>query len=214
MKKSVLSLSFAAGILLFGGCSKDDDSSPGTTSDYAHLTAGSNWTYKFTEGSTPAETFKLTVTNKDTVVNQKTYKVLTSTDGANSYIGKMDNNYYRLASFPSLGINTLEELYLKSNEAVNATWTNQTNVVYAGQTISANLTYTIKAKGESRTVLTNAYTNVIRVRLDIAAFGSTLGGGDFYYAEGVGLIESNILVTPPFAQPYTAKQELISSDLK
>jgi hypothetical protein len=214
MKKLVLSLCFAAGILSFTGCSKDDNDSP-TGPDYAHLTAGSSWTYKFTEGTSPSETFKLTVANKDTVANQKTYKVITRSDGgANNYTGKVGNDYYRFASFPDLGINSFEELYLKADQPVNATWNNQANVVFGGTPIPANLTYTIKGKGESRTVLGNSFNNVIRVRIDISASGLGLGGADFYYAEGIGLIESDIAVTAGFGQNYTAKQELISSDLK
>src|SRR5215210_9271027 len=87
-------------LFLFTRCKKDD--APPTTSNgnYSPLTVGSNWTYNFREGSSSPNTFTLTVTDKDTVVNQKTYKVLSSSDGSgNNYLAKIDSNYYRFASF-------------------------------------------------------------------------------------------------------------------
>ncbi|MEJ7680618.1 MAG: hypothetical protein WKG06_22745 [Segetibacter sp.] len=67
--------------------------------------------------------YTLTVTDKDTVINSKTYKVLSSSDDSgNKYMAKIDSNYYRFASFA--GIGSFEELYLKDNRPVNGTWTN------------------------------------------------------------------------------------------
>jgi hypothetical protein len=214
MKKSFLLVIIAAfSIFILTSCSKKNDASPAALPDYSHLITGSSWTYKSTENTT-SKNYTLTVTSKDTTANQKTYKVLSSSDGGpNSYISKVDNNYYRFVSYPALGINSFEELYLKSNEALNATWANQASLTFMGTPLTVNLKYTIKAKDESRTVLTKAYNKVMYVRLDISVFGATAGGGDFYYAEGVGLIESSILIPPPFG-PYSLKQELVSSDLK
>lgn len=206
--------------LLFTQCKKDTSSTG--NGDYSRLTTGSSWTYRYTEGTAAPATFKLTATSKDTTVTGgRVYKVLTSSDGArNSYLGKSGSDYYRFASFPSLGIDSFEELYLKDNVGVNGTWSGEATIVYMSASIKGNLAYTVKGKGESRTVLTNTFNNVVHVRLDITlpTFANiNVGGGDFYYAEGVGLIESNILVTPPVfvgGTPYSSHQELVSYEIK
>lgn len=201
-------------LVVFPACKKDGSVPTSTAPNFGPLTTGSSWTYKYSEGSSSSGTFKTTATNRDTVANGKTFKVLSNSDGSSSYLAKIGNDYFRFASFPSIGINNFEELYLKDNKAVNETWTGSATFKYSGQTITATLNYTIKGKGESRTVSAKVYNNVTRVRLDIFVFGSGVGGGDFYYQEGVGLIEANILVTPPFGQPYTSKQEILSYEIK
>lgn len=216
MKKNLLYLILAtSAIILFSQCKKDDSSPQSAGPNYSPLTAGSSWTYRYTEGSN-VSTFKLTATNRDTVANGKTYKVLSSSDGTNTYLGKVGTDYYRFASFPSIGVSSFEELYLKGDKALNETWTGSASFNYSGAAITANLTYTVKGKGESRTVNGKAFTNVTHVRLDIAIFGSTIGGGDFYYQDGVGLIDDAILVAPPIGggQPYSSKQEIVSYDIK
>lgn len=215
MKKTFLPVCFvASAMLFFTQCKKDTSTTTTAAANFNPLTTASNWTYRYTEGTSAANTFKLTVTNRDTLINGKTYKVLSNSDGTTSYMAKVGSDYYRFASFPGIGINSFEELYLKDNKAVNDTWTNTATFKYAGADITANLTYTIKGKGESRTVNGSAFNNVTRVRLDIAVFGGVIGGGDFYYQDGVGLIEDDILVTPPFGSAYSSKEEIISYEIK
>ena len=212
MKKNLRNLSLAAlSIVLFTQCSKDA-SSP--VANYSPLTAGSNWTYKYTEGNA-SSTFKLTATNRDTVANGKTYKVLTSSEGTSTYLSKVGNDYYRFAALPTIGV--FEELYLMDNKAVNETWTGTTTFKYGTSDVTANRTYTIKGKGESRTVNGKSFSNVTHVRLDISVFGFAVGGGDFYYQEGVGLIDDTISVTPPAilgGQPYNSSQGIVSYEIK
>lgn len=200
-----------AATVLFTACKKNDSAPSG---NFSPLTTATNWTYKYTEGSATA-TLKITVTNRDTVANGKTYKVLMNSDGTTGYLARVDNNYYRFASFPSIGISSFEELYLMDNKAVNDTWTGSANFVYSGINVTANLVYTIKGKGESHTVNGKTFSNTTHVRLDISLLGSAVGGGDFYYQEGVGLIDDSIVVTPPFGgQPYSSKQEIVSYEIK
>jgi hypothetical protein len=211
MKKLSLTVFIiSSAMLLFTQCKKDTAS---PAPNFSPLTPATNWTYKYTEG-TLSSTFKLTVTNRDTVANGKTYKVITSSNGPNAYLAKIGNDYYRFASFPSIGINSFEELYLKDNKELNETWTGTATFKYLGTDITANLSYTIKGKGQGRTVNGNTFSNVTRVRLDIAIFGAVIGGGDFYYQEGVGLIEDSILVTPPGVSAYSSTQQLISYEIK
>lgn len=222
MKTCFLLSCLTAATLFISSCQKDDltETTPTPTIlDYSHLTTGSNWTYKYTEGSAAPDTFKLTVLAKDTVANGRTYKVLSSSDGAkNNYMAKTGNNYYRFASFPAFGLVDVEELYLKDNEAVNATWNKAVSFIYLGNPYNANLVYVVKGKDQSRTVNGKPFSRVIHVKLDISVslngLSLPLGGGDFYYAEGIGMIESQIAVKPPVGDPYNSSQILIASEMK
>ena len=82
-------------------------------------------------------------------------------------------------------------------------------------TLTANLNYVIKERNVSHVVNGKTYSNVTHVRLNIT-FNSTVdfGGGDFYYAQDVGLIENNISYTFPGQPSYKSEQELISYVIK
>jgi len=215
MKKSFLSIFLVATTLfLFTQCKKDDaaPTTATTTVNYSPLTTGSSWTYNYTEGNAAAVSYTYTVTDKDTTINGKTYNVLSSSDGSeNKYMAKIDSNYYRYASFS--GIGSFEELYLKDNRDVNSTWTGLASISYAGVPISANLTYTVKEKGISYLVNGKTYNDVIHIRLDADALSISIGGGDFYYAKDIGLIENNIKLTY-LGQSFTTSQQLTAYVIK
>src|SRR3954469_5408 len=145
MKLSFLSFCLIASfVFLFTKCKKDDTTPPTTTTNYSPLTTGSNWTYNYAEGGASPATIKLTVTDKDTSINGKTYKVLSSSDNSgDNYLAKIDSNYYRFTSFPSIG--SFDELYLKDNRTVNSTWTNSVPFTLPGAgDYNADLVYTVK----------------------------------------------------------------------
>ncbi len=54
---------------------------------------------------------------------------------------------------------------------------------------------------------------VVRLDLSIAGLG-TIGGGDFYYAEGVGLIENALNVTVPGQAVINQTQVLTAYSIK
>lgn len=188
MKKTLTALLLLA---LFTACDKDE-SSP--TTNYSPMTAGSTWTYQNNSGAN----YTLTATNRDTSLLGNTFKVFTSTNGINQYRRKSGNDYFRSASLPGISNNVFEELYLKDGAEVNATWQGSQTINAPGIPIplTATLTYTVKEKGVSRTVGNRTFNNVIHIRLDISvANAGNVGGGDFYYAEGIGMIENAVLVT-------------------
>lgn len=191
------SLSGMLGLLIMAGCGKDNSTPGGTASvNFSPLTANSTWTYL----NTPGSSFTLTATNRDTVANGKTYRVLSNSTGGNNYLGKSGSNYYRFGTIAQLNISAAEELYLKDDQPVNATWLATQSFTVPGipLPLTANLNYSIKEKGISRTVASKAFSNVSHVRLDISITGlGSIGGGDFYYAEGVGLIENGIKINVP-----------------
>ncbi len=218
MKTSFLSVCLiASSLFLFVKCKKDDASPTTATVNYSPLTTGSSWTYDYTENASAKQPFTLTVTGKDTVVNGRTYKVLTSSDDTeNKYLAKSDSNYYRFASFADIG--SFEELYLKDNRDVNSTWTSAQTFNYSGSAIPANLIYTVKEKGVSHTVNGTAYNDVIHIRLDISVMlpiigNSNIGGGDFYYAKDIGLIENSISVGA-LGQTFTSTEQLTAHQIK
>lgn len=127
MNCSLLSLSIVMfSLLLLTACQKKFDfSSANNTGNFGSFSVGSNLTYIFTQGASLPDTFTLTVTDKDTAVNGKTYKVLTRSDGfGNTYLAKINNDYFHFAPLPGIGVQSLEELYLKDKVPVNSTWSN------------------------------------------------------------------------------------------
>ena len=215
MKTSFWSFCLIASFaVLFTQCKKDDNPTPTTSTNYSPLTTGSNWTYNYSESGGSPETIKLTVTDRDTSINGKTYKVLSSSDNSgDNYLAKIDSNYYRFTTFP--GIGDFEELYLKDNRAVNSTWTNSVPFTLPGTgSFNADLTYTVKEVGISRTVNGKEYKDVIHVAVAVNVTLLNFGGGDFYYANNVGLIESSISLTPPAQPVYSSTQQLVSYEIK
>lgn len=185
--------------------------------DFLPLTVGSNWTYK----NTPGSTYTLTITNKDSSVNGKTYKVLTNSNGPNNYQTKISSDYYRYVptnAFP--GLTGLEELFLKDNVVVNGTWqTLQPLTVPGVGAVTMKMNYKIIATGVSKVVSTVTYTDCIQVQLSLVAslglLGETaIGGGDFYYARGIGLVTNNLNISIPGQTPFSQTTDLQSYVIK
>lgn len=213
LKFLITALPGILGLFLAVGCSKDNLPSVVSTVDFSPLTANSTWTYQ----NTPGGTFTLTATNRDTVANGKTYRVLLNSTGGNNYMGKSGSNYYRFGSIAQLNISAAEELYLKDDQQVNATWLATQSFTVPGipLPLTANLNYSIKQKGISRTVASKAFANVTHVRLDLSITGlGSIGGGDFYYAEGVGLVENMININVPGQAAINQSQVLTAYTIK
>lgn len=208
--RAYLAAFFAASLLIFSGCKKDDDNGDeNKPADYSPVTTGSTWTYQPSMGPS----YTLTATSRDTTAMGRTYKVLASSNGVNQYHSKSGSDYYRFGLIPGLGAQGFEELYLKDNQDVNAIWQATQNFTYPGIPfpLTASLKYTIKEKGVSRTVSGNTFSNVIHIRLDISVISiGPVGGGDFYYAAGVGLIESSLVITAQ-GQTLADQSELLTS---
>lgn len=192
--------------IALAACKKKNTAAEG---DFSPLTVGSNWTYLIN-----SVTNKLTVTNKDTTAQGRTYKVLSNSNGANQYQTKSGNEYYRLAVFPGFLPNGFDELYLKADQNVNATWQLTVPLIVTGVTVNVTSKYTITEKGISKTVQGKNYNDVIHVRQDFLSSFGNLGGGDHYYAKGVGLISSSIAITVPGQSQAPTNTELVSYEIK
>jgi hypothetical protein len=205
-----------ASLFVFGKCNKSDE--PVSSTGFLPLTSGTFWTYLVTNTGTTTTTsnLTLTVTGKDTTINynntgNKTYKVLTSSAGANNYWAIIGSDYYRYGIIPgATAAGNVEELYFKDNLALNGTWTNTFPVNYTITgvgTVALNVSakYTIAATGQSKTVTagssTNTFPDVTTVHVDFSTSyppflpTTALGSGDFYYAKGIGLISQSVSIT-------------------
>jgi hypothetical protein len=192
---------------LFTGCDKDKDEDP--QPDFSPSTAGSTWTYQTNTG----QSYTVTATDRDSTALGRSYRVFTTSTGINQYRTKSGADYYRFGMVPGLGSGGFEELYLKDNQAVNALWQAAQTINVPGVPIplQATLQYTIKEQGATRTVAGKSFTNVTKVRLDISVFGvGAIGGGDFYYAAGIGMIESSLLISAQ-GQVLANTSELLTS---
>jgi hypothetical protein len=194
---------------IFVQCKKSSTAATVTPVTFSPLTTGSSWTYQ-NNGTT---SFTLTATNRDTLINGRSYKVLSNSGGTNNYLAVSGSDYYRFGDFPAISASGIEELYLKDNLAVSGVWTATQNITTP---IAATITlgYSIKEKGTTRTVAGKLFSNVTKVRLDLSVpFLGNLGGGDFYYAEGVGMIENNIAINAvaPLGIPAFNQTQILTS---
>jgi hypothetical protein len=203
MKKLLLP---AFALILFSQCKKSNDKPVAT--DFLPLNVGTNWTY-ISNGATS----KLTVTNKDTVALSRTYKVVNDTNGPNQYHGKSGNDYYRFASFQGFLPNGVEELYLKGDQNVNGTWQFVVNVMFGTIPIPVTAKYTILEKGITKNVQGKSYSDVVHVSLALSSALGNNGGGDFYYAKGIGMISSTLNIVVP-GNSTSNTTELVSYEIK
>lgn len=189
-------------------CKKDKDGAPAPP-DYMPMTAGSTWTYQPSVGAS----YTLTATNKDTLTEGRTFKVFSNSNGRNRYRLKSANEYYQLTVIPQISKKGFAELYLKDNQPVGAKWksTIPVSIPNIPLPLMADLNYAVKAIDTVRTVNNQLYKKVIRVRLDVsfASFGS-LGSGDLYFADKVGLIESSVQIGVQ-GQQFTNLSEKLTS---
>jgi hypothetical protein len=207
MKKALFAFSFL--VLTAISCSKDDPAPSGDGTVYMSLSAGSTRNYEFTNNNppTPASPYTVTSTNRDTTINARSYHVFTNSAGGFEYYYFSGSDYYSYQSLPAaLGSASIENLYLKTNAAVNATW-NQSTTVTIPQVpfpVTVNFANKIMEKGISRVVNGITYTDVIHVKTDLSA--STIAGPvtglttdiHYYYAPRVGMIENTTVIDLDF----------------
>jgi hypothetical protein len=175
------------GILVSCG-DKDDDASPSTAElDYQPSTKGSTWSYG---GSSP---YTLTATGNTKVIEGKTFAEFETKQGnetRKSYLLKEKGVYTAIGMDPTAGDIALT--FLKEETPAGKPWY-QTNVINGVET---KLTFTIIAKGITKTVEGKNYKDVIHVQATTAVtfMGMEIDMGvatDYFWAKGVGLILSD-----------------------
>jgi hypothetical protein len=227
MKKIIIAL--IAISAAFFSCKKDPTPTPPVpdTTPYMSYTPNSTWNYAVTNNVTATSlNYTITSTNTDNTINGRTYHVYTnSTGSANEYYNLTGNDYYTFRNLPaSLGGSPVENIYLKDNIAVGASWSQSYDVNASGVTLTVKIINTITAKG-TLTVNSIAYTDVIHVTttLQVSAFGIPLPAGavttdiQSYYARKFGLVQSKNKIVVNYAginQTVDEQTILKSADIK
>lgn len=227
-------LVFLAALFMFINCKKDDSNIVDNTNttapkNFLPITAGSTFSYHSVT-LTDSSDYTLTATTGDSLVNGKKYFKFIGSDGITRYRYRAGVNYFQVASLPSLpGSPIFEENYLNDSLPVNATWTGQfqfTNPLGIPPQLYGIAMYKIVEKGISYVVNGKAFKDVIHVRLtDVSGYGSltdppliiNVANGDFYYALGIGLIQSSLYVpdNPSFGiMEYSKVEKLTSYSVK
>ena len=209
MKKIIFVLTIVSST--FFSCKKDPTPAPVPDATvYMSYTPNSSWNYTVTNNITATNlNYTITSTNRDSSINSKAYHVFTNSTGvANEYYNLTGNDYYTFRSLPTtLGGKAIENIYLKDNVAVNASWNQSYSINVSSIPITVNIINTITEKGISRTVNGIAYTDVIHVTttLQVTALGVPLPAGavitdiQSYYAKKVGMIESKNKIVVNYA---------------
>ena len=183
--------------VVLAGCQKEVDGSlgnggsgggGGTASDYQPVSANSEWDYTSTTGGS-SHTVAL---GTDTMINGLRYYKFNTTSGGQTergYISKVNGVYRTYGNFDPVG-QVVELVYLKDS-AVGANWT---NLISVGG-FSNYHKYTVARRDIQHTVNGRSYSTVIELNYDFSIDNPlgggtlTIGGGKYYYAKGVGLIE-------------------------
>jgi hypothetical protein len=223
--KKVLFASFILSLLAIS-CGKDKNTpvNPGADA-YMSITANSKWIYDVITNPGPGQTVAadtVTATSTDTSINlsgaSRSYRIFKHSGGASDYYNISGNDYYRYQQIDLNGtFLNIEDLYLKDNQALNASWSQNVNLSFPGFPfpIALTITNTIIEKGGSKTVNGIAYTDVITIRTDITGAGLPAGtittNIKSYYARKVGLIQGDYMVQIPAASVDINNQTLLKS---
>jgi hypothetical protein len=195
--------------LFFTACKKNNSSSTNNDTPssadckacvYTPDCVNISYTYQDQIASSAATTRVITYSSlSDTSIGGIVYQKITTPTG-NSY-QNCDNGVTTSISYNAVGTSgsTVAEIKvvpLKANGAVGTTWTDH---VTSGGGQDNQFDYTIEEKGISRVVLGVTFTNVIHVTamLSVNYMGTNVPEGqvEYYYAQGIGLIESTTTIS-------------------
>lgn len=217
MKKTLFSAIFIS-VCLFA-CSKDDDDTPTPPGEsYMNLASGALRSYGFTNNNpvTPEENYTLTTTNRDTVIEGKTYRIFTNSNGGEEFYNVTPvgngHDYYTRTSLAGLGIGTesITQLYLKDYASAGSTWNNGPytfNIDMGGVNVPVNITLSNRLVSVNGTRSVNGvdYTDVRHVKTTVTAIAGTpplttpinslISDINSYYAPRVGMIENSTILS-------------------
>ncbi len=199
-------LTVIALIATMSSCKKSSNTTLLNTS-FSPVTVGSTWTYlrNSSDSAFKDSVYKFTATDSTIAVGDTIYSVVNTSAGGDIYYAAIDTGYFRRGSLlSSLGIpelSTFSEYYLPKILIKNATWSNHLIITYQGIKLPVTLAYTLQGAADGLSVLGNNFSNVAHVSATFTTiiYGTPiqLGTGDFYYAEGIGLISFNLTTIDP-----------------
>lgn len=191
--------------------------------DYVPQTSFSNWSARLV-GGTASDTTYVQVSANPMTFGTNSYKIFeVKNQGvpADSIYNRKNGGLYYQYIDGNLGVLTnpinKEYLVLDSNKAVNDTWTANfgPNVAMGFPLTNIRVDALILGKGETQTVASIVYNNVIRVKYTYTA--TVLGLGDIpvaqeerWFAKGIGVIRSSIqnLVNPSITVNETTRSQI------
>ena len=174
--------------------------------DYVPQTSFSNWSSRL-DGGTPADTTYIQVSGNSRTFGPNSYKIFEIKDmgtPTDSLFNRKNGGLYYQYIDGDLGVlqNPINQEYmlLDSNRAVNYTWTKNfgPNVAMGFPLTNIRIDAEIIGKGETQTVASIVYTNVIRVKYKYTATVFLVGDvpvaeEERWYARGIGIIRSSIM---------------------
>ncbi|MBL7700698.1 MAG: hypothetical protein JNM14_00490 [Ferruginibacter sp.] len=191
--------------------------------DYVPQTTNSNWSAKLV-GGTPSDTTYVQVSANSKTFGANSYKIFEVKDNGTPtdsiYNRKNGGEYYQYID-GNLGVldNPINQEYmvLDSTKAVNFTWFKNfgPNVAMGFPLSNIRVDALILAKGETQTVASITYNNVIRMKYTYTA--TVIGLGDIpvaeeerWFAKGIGMIRSSIvnLVNPATTVNETTRAQI------
>ena len=191
--------------------------------DYVPQTNFSNWSSKLV-GGTPADTTYIQVSANSKTFGANSYKIFEVKDmgvPTDSIYNRKNGGLYYQYIDGNLGVLTnpinKEYLVLDSTRAVNYTWTANfgPNVAMGFPLTNIRVDAEILGKGETQTVASIVYTNVIRVKYKYTATILLVGDvpvaeEERWFARGIGVIRSSImnLVAPATIVNETTRSQV------
>jgi len=191
--------------LLIGAC-KDDETTPVNTADigelnngvttcqYAPYTTGSTFTYE-QQTAFGTQTATWTV-GGDRIIDNRQFIQVSGMLGLSSTVYfNCENGEYTIwgENIPSI-VGALELIYLKENVTVNTQWSKTISQSYGGLNYQTQYDFTYAGEATSRTVRGVTYQDIIEVHLEvytnITGSFQLFSEDNYYWAEGVGLIEA------------------------
>jgi hypothetical protein len=196
---------------------------PPANLDYVPQTDLSNWSSKLV-GGTAADTAFIQVSTSSKTFGANSYKIFERKDNGtptDSIFNRKNGGLYYQYIDGNLGVLTnplnKEYLVLDSNLAVNASWTANfgPNVAMGFPLSNIRVEALILAKGETQTVASVTYNNVIRMKYTYTA--TVIGLGDIpvaeeerWFAKGIGVIRSSVmnLINPATVVNETTRTQI------
>lgn len=188
-------------LTLFSACREGESPAPELSTKiryYAPYSVGSSFSYNSSLGA------YTNIVESDTIIAEKVYKkVLNSRDSFTSYYYFEEGEYKVSGTAPLYVSGVPAELkdftYLKDNLPEGSTWSVFVPVNSGQLKYTARFDFKIIEKETTRTVNSKYYSGVVYVQEKIYTVYNDVinevGTYDFWYAKGVGLIETDALDT-------------------
>lgn len=189
--------------LFFASCQPNNNTTISSCDYFPYSTNGSELVY-VTTNNNGTDTITETVSG-DTIIDGYTCKIISqiitgNSPSSNRYYSYCGPSGYMQRDFFIPGYNVVVDsfVYLKDNLSAGDMWVNTFSGTFNNFNVTVDYENFYENTQPTRVVNGETFSNVIQIRVDlyttIAGFGGRQLSGSFnyYFAEGVGLIENSI----------------------